>query len=184
MAALGYGHHSWDLEQATIEYLLLLSAISGTFSILGAVWSKTSFGVTLLQITEGWYNKLTWFCIVSMNIAMILSTIFLWTRCTPTRRAWDVDSEGTCWNPKVTVYYSIFSGAYSGLMDFALALLPWRYLWDLQMKRKEKLGVGFAMSMGVFAGVTAVVKASKIIKMLSPDIGRPSVSYLNDPSEH
>ena len=38
---------------------------------------------------------------------------------------------------------------YSGLMDFVLALLPWSILWHLQMKRREKIGVGIAMSLGI-----------------------------------
>lgn len=39
--------------------------------------------------------------------------------------------------------------AYGGCMDMLLALLPWKVIWKLQMKEKEKLGVGIAMSMGV-----------------------------------
>lgn len=39
--------------------------------------------------------------------------------------------------------------AYSAAMDFTLALLPWKIIWALQMKRVEKIGVAVAMSMGV-----------------------------------
>jgi len=39
--------------------------------------------------------------------------------------------------------------AYSGLMDIVLALLPWSVVWNLQMRKKEKIGVAVAMSMGV-----------------------------------
>ena len=34
-------------------------------------------------------------------------------------------------------------------MDITLALLPWKLIFGLQMKRKEKFGVVLAMSMGV-----------------------------------
>jgi hypothetical protein len=34
-------------------------------------------------------------------------------------------------------------------MDFILAFLPWKIVWGLQMKKKEKFGVALAMSMGV-----------------------------------
>lgn len=34
-------------------------------------------------------------------------------------------------------------------MEFVLAMLPWRVIWKLQMKRKEKFGVALAMSMGI-----------------------------------
>lgn len=38
--------------------------------------------------------------------------------------------------------------AYAGVMDLCLAALPWTILPKLQMKTKEKIGVGIAMSMG------------------------------------
>lgn len=38
---------------------------------------------------------------------------------------------------------------YSGLMDVVLAILPWCLIWDLHMQRKEKIGIGIAMSMGL-----------------------------------
>jgi hypothetical protein len=34
-------------------------------------------------------------------------------------------------------------------MDFVLALFPWLTIYNLQMRRVEKLGVGIAMSMGI-----------------------------------
>lgn len=34
-------------------------------------------------------------------------------------------------------------------MDIVLAFLPWKLVWSLQMKLKEKLGVAVAMSLGV-----------------------------------
>lgn len=38
---------------------------------------------------------------------------------------------------------------YSAVMDVALAFLPWKFIWSLQMSKKEKIGVVIAMSMGV-----------------------------------
>ena len=39
--------------------------------------------------------------------------------------------------------------AYSGAMDVALALLPWKIIWHVSINKKEKIGALFAMSMGV-----------------------------------
>ena len=68
---------------------------------------------------------------------------------------------------------NIFSVAYSALMYFTLAFLPWKFLWNFQMKRGEKIGVGAALSIGVFAGVTAVIKTTKLPRMMSSDFGKP-----------
>jgi hypothetical protein len=174
-ASLGYGLHIWDFDMHNINTLLLPTNVAGTFSVTAAVWSKTSFGLTLLQITDGWYRKLTWFCIISMNVAMTVSALFPWISCMPVHKTWDMTVHGTCWDPKVVVYYNLFASGYSALMDFALALLPWKFLWGLQMKRKEKIGAGLAMSMGIFAGATAAVKTSKIPKLLEPDFGNQPI---------
>ena len=34
-------------------------------------------------------------------------------------------------------------------MDVVLAFLPWKFIWSLQMSKKEKVGVVTAMSMGL-----------------------------------
>lgn len=172
MTSLGYGLHIWDFDMANMQRIMLPTNVAGTLSVTAAVWSKTSFGITLLHFTDGWIKNVTWFCIISMNVAMFFSALFPWVSCTPVQKAWDLYVEGTCWHPTVVVYYNIFSSAYSALMDFALALLPWKFLWSLQMKRREKIGVGIAMSMGIFAGATAAVKTSKIPMMLSMDFGK------------
>jgi hypothetical protein len=39
--------------------------------------------------------------------------------------------------------------AYSAIVDFVLALLPWKIIMSLQMKRHEKIGVAVAMSLGL-----------------------------------
>jgi hypothetical protein len=161
-----------------LQAIMLPTSIAGTFSITGAVWSKTSFGITLLLITDGWIRKATWFCIISMNIAMFVSAILPWVACTPISKTWDLSAEGTCWDPSVVVHFDIFSASYSALMDFTLAFLPWRFLWKLQMKRKEKIGVGIALSMGIFAGVTAIVKTSHLPRMMSSDFCKSAPSTL------
>lgn len=39
--------------------------------------------------------------------------------------------------------------AYSGFMDFVLALFPWWIVWKLHMRVQEKIGMGIAMSLGI-----------------------------------
>ena len=171
MTTVGYGQHIWDVDVNNLPAILLPNTIAGTFIAVASVWSKTSFGVTLLLLTDGWLKKFVWFCILSMNTAIFLSVLFPWIRCSPVQKTWDATTPGTCMELSVTVNYNIFSAAYSAAMYFMLALLPWKFLWGLHMKRGEKIGVGVAMSMGVFAGVTALIKTAKLPQMLSDDFG-------------
>ena len=179
MTTLGFGTHIWDIDLSNQEKMMLPTNIVATFSIVASVWCKTSFGVTLLHVTDGWIRKTTWFCIISMNMAVFLSALFVWINCTPIEKTWNYYMEGTCWDPVVTLRYNIFAAVYSALTDIALSVLPWKFLWSLQMKRSEKIGVGLAMSMGVFAGITAIVKATKLPTILSSDISMLSPVSLN-----
>jgi hypothetical protein len=109
---LGYGYHIWDFPPEllpSIFDLLKVINLSGTFSLTAAIWSKTSFALTLLRLTEGWMKVVVWFIIISMNIAMGLSALFIWVQCTPIEKSWNVLMEGTCWSPEVLVHYNYFS---------------------------------------------------------------------------
>jgi hypothetical protein len=48
-------------------------------------------------------------------------------------------------------------------MDLTLAMLPWKVIWKLQMRRAEKMGIAVAMSMGVLyfshIGITSCINA-------------------------
>ena len=54
-------------------------------------------------------------------------------------------------------------------MDIVLALLPWKLLWNLQMRKKEKVGIIVAMSMGVTAGTMATVKTVALNRFSTGD---------------
>ncbi|KAK3693299.1 hypothetical protein B0T22DRAFT_369447 [Podospora appendiculata] len=64
------------------------------------------------------------------------------------------------------------------------ALFPWvtctplRKSWDSTMKRNEKIGVAVAMSMGLFAGVTGIIKTSMVPNMLSSDFADGLILFM------
>jgi hypothetical protein len=101
--------HSWDFPIEKISQLVPVTAAAGTFSICAAIWSKTSFALTLLRLTEGWMRWVLWFVIISMNVAMGFSAIIFFIQCQPIRKSWDPFSEGTCWPSYVLVNYDIFA---------------------------------------------------------------------------
>ncbi|KAH8904155.1 hypothetical protein BR93DRAFT_946918 [Coniochaeta sp. PMI_546] len=160
--SLGFGKHISAIDASHLQTTQILGNVAASASILGAVWSKTSFGVTLLRIAEGRMKPAIWFIILSMNLLMGVHALIPWIQCNPVAKTWNRDEPGSCWDPRVNIVYGILAGSYSGVMDIVLALLPWSVVWNLQMKKKEKIGVAVAMSMGVFAGCTAFVKSAKI----------------------
>ena len=150
LVSVGYGLHIWDFPKENFApWFLLPITVRGTFSLVALTWSKTAFAVTLLRLTKGWLRHAVWFIIITVNISLGLSALLPWVQCRPLNAAWDPVVKGDCWDRDLMKNYNIFSGAYSGAMDFALALLPWKLLMGLQMRRVEKIGAATAMSMGV-----------------------------------
>ncbi len=55
-------------------------------------------------------KAVVWFILVSMNVVLGLSALFLWIRCSPIQKLWDVTVDGVCWPEYIPVNFSIFSG--------------------------------------------------------------------------
>ena len=165
----GYGKHLWDIQLGDFYALNVVSTFAGFFSVLAAVWSKTSFAITVLRLSTGWMRWVIWFIIISVNIVLGMSAILQWIRCVPVQRLFDWTVAGECWSQEAVTRYNTFSSAYSGTMDICLAIFPWKIIGGMTMNRKEKLGVLLAMSMGVFAGTASLFKVSKISSLTSFD---------------
>ncbi|OLN85459.1 hypothetical protein CCHL11_08084 [Colletotrichum chlorophyti] len=170
-----FGKHNWDITPGNWSWLLLYANLSGSFSIIAAAWSKTSFALTLLRIaresSDRWMRYVIWFIIISINIALGLAVLFTWIQCWPVEKTWRTASTpGTCWPKRIPVTYNIFTASYSGAMDIVLAMLPWKMIWGLTMTRREKIGVLVAMSMGIFAGAVSFIKIRTIAAIGAFDI--------------
>ncbi|KAL5114534.1 hypothetical protein ACEQ8H_007567 [Pleosporales sp. CAS-2024a] len=100
---------------------------------------------------------------------MIPSALLNWIQCHPAAKAWDPTVKGVCWPASVTINYGIFNAAWCTVADFYLALLPWKLILGLQLKTREKLGVGIAMSMGILAGTCAIIKGIYLMQLREQD---------------
>ncbi|CAN8097803.1 unnamed protein product [Discula destructiva] len=149
--------------------LQLTVVIATVFSVLGAAWSKTSFAITLLRLTQGVMHWIIWFAIVSMNIILVFNAVLQFLRCQPAWAAWNSGLGGSCWNKNVIVYYSIAAASYSAAMDILLAMVPWVVIMSLRMHIKEKIGVAVCMSLGIVAAMTSIMRAVHIPDVYTED---------------
>ncbi|KAL8366882.1 hypothetical protein RB595_005042 [Gaeumannomyces hyphopodioides] len=87
---IGFGRHMCDLvfkNPTNIGPIGRNSNIAGTFTILGTVWSKTSFALTLLRIAEAkWLKIIIWSIIATINVTMTLTAILAFLQCNPTEK--------------------------------------------------------------------------------------------------
>ncbi|OBT94144.1 hypothetical protein VE01_06965 [Pseudogymnoascus verrucosus] len=156
----GLGKHYEDMQDK--EKVSLFSYAAGFFSILATVWSKTSFAVTLLRVSNGWMKWLVWFIIVSTNLVLGANAIIQWIQCWPVEKLWHTWIKGRCWSYEIIQDYNIFVAAFSGFVDILLALLPWKIISPIVTNKRETIGVLIAMSMGVIAGIVSFLKIRTI----------------------
>lgn len=146
----GLGKHIESVSGDTLIRTMLFSAVAQTLSILGAAWSKTSFAVTLLRLTVVSHVRyLVWFIIVSLNVFLTFTAFLPLFQCTPVGKSFNPNVDGKCWDRMLVLVLTMFGAAYSAAADFALAVIPWVLIWNLQMNLKEKIGVGICMSLGI-----------------------------------
>ncbi|KAE9378867.1 hypothetical protein N431DRAFT_540615 [Stipitochalara longipes BDJ] len=174
----GFGRHMVDIDRSRLQYVGLLGLISSVFSLLAAIYSKVSFALTLFRLSNFGMRVLLCFIIFSVHIALGGTALISFIQCTPVARNWDYLVEGKCWDKNIFVTYAVAAGSYSGCMDILLALFPWKIVWDLDMKRKEKYGVALAMSMGVFAGAAAITKSVFIPLVATKDFSFDGASLV------
>ncbi|RSL47423.1 hypothetical protein CEP54_013408 [Fusarium duplospermum] len=169
--SLGFGRHMWTISDENKKTINLFTILVATFGIIATTTSKTSFAVTLYRIaTNQWMKYFLIFVIVTINVSMNLVWIFGFAKCTPLAKVFDGSVEGTCWNKQKLLKYQLFASYYSAILDFVLAFLPWPILMGMSMRRRERLGVAVAMSLGAIAGICAIVKAVLVVSMTSTDI--------------
>ncbi|KAI0458646.1 hypothetical protein F5B21DRAFT_500152 [Xylaria acuta] len=164
---LGFANPDAVIGAAAARRLQIHGGVQNVFFSLASDLSKTSFGFTLLRVTEGRMKQLIIFLIVTLNIVYFLTIIFTFLKCQPAIYSWL--PADTCWSLWTYIQFAIFGGAYSALVDFAFAIVPWFLVKDLNMKRAEKLGVATAMSFGAIAGITAVVRTIFLPALNSPN---------------
>lgn len=106
---LGFGRPLSEFNFKNLEIYLLVCNLAGTFSILSALWSKTSFAITVLRISSGKTKWLVWFIIVTVNLSLGVAVAFTWCQCTPIVKIWQPRVPGECWPKYVQIRFNIFT---------------------------------------------------------------------------
>ncbi|KAF2998076.1 hypothetical protein E8E14_001810 [Neopestalotiopsis sp. 37M] len=172
---LGFGKHILDMDFKNMDSITYLGASALTASILAINASKISFAVTLIPLTSDIYRGFIYFAITTLILFAIPVTVLPWVQCRPLAKTFVDFLPGECIDKTISLKYGIFQAAWAAFMDFALALLPWKILWGVQMRTVEKLGVCFAMSLGFLAGATAIARSIYIIQLTTQDISYNAV---------
>jgi hypothetical protein len=126
----------------------MLQDVISSLTCVASAASRISFGVSLLRLTTGWWRRFVWFIIVVLFLTMVPAAVSSWMKCAQETRVSD-NSPGPCWDHSALQAYVIFHSASNSMLDVALALIPWKLIWGLPLKTKEKIGVSIGMSLGI-----------------------------------
>lgn len=123
--------------------LVAYQLVYGTTLLLGK--SSYLFFYRRIFVSQR-FIKATWILLAivcAWYIANILQVFFI---CRPFRANWDITVKAVCGDRPVA--YTVV-GAVNMITDFAIMVLPIRFVWELQMPTSSKIGVCFIFMIGL-----------------------------------
>ncbi|KAH6665391.1 hypothetical protein B0J14DRAFT_231341 [Halenospora varia] len=154
--ATGYSSGYWD------DRMHILINISSCGTLIGQAWSKSALGITLLRMSNKRQMAILWFCLISMNIFMILKVFFQWAKYCGKKdyQNW-YRIQGPCINYTAEEDIKVAGNTYNIIMDFIFACFPWWITWSLEkMRRIEKFALCATMSLGMVVAIISAVRTT------------------------
>ncbi|KAM0332293.1 hypothetical protein ACHAQA_002569 [Verticillium albo-atrum] len=151
------------LEDSTKKWddrMHILINISSCGTLIGQALTKTAFAVTLLRMSNQWQRWVLWFCIVTMNVYMVLKVFFQWAKVC------DKDGYDNWYRLDFCLYWDFRDkfkeggNVYNIIMDFVFACFPWLITRSLEMRRVEKIGLSLTMSLGMIVAIVSAIRVA------------------------
>ncbi|KAK8030222.1 hypothetical protein PG993_011513 [Apiospora rasikravindrae] len=162
-----HGYGQYDLDGDTIARSTYFRMLGQTFSLIATGASKATVGLFLLRlVVVRWMVIAIWVVMVIMGILSTLATIFTWAACTPVVFTWDERIPGgTCINtvPLAMGLASTFAvTVFTIVADLFFAILPWIFIWKLNIPRREKIILAVSLSLGIFAAAAGAKRIMEV----------------------
>lgn len=106
---VGIGLHYGDMKLKDMPKMAWISYGAGFCATLATTWSKTSFGLTLLRLSNGWMKWLVWFIIITTNLVHGFSAALMFIQCWPVAKLWTPNMKGRCWPNTLVEDYQTFA---------------------------------------------------------------------------
>lgn len=149
---------------------MLFEAIGQTFAVLGIAIAKCALGLFLLRIvTRLCHKAVIWSTILLLMAVSVSVCVVFWLQCTPPAYFWNRQIAGGLCKVDSMPVSMLLCGKHLRTLqrnllyaneltcpsvlcifvDFFFALMPWLFIWGLQMNRRDKLVILISMSFGV-----------------------------------
>ncbi|KAI9656750.1 MAG: hypothetical protein M1821_003389 [Bathelium mastoideum] len=169
--AHGLGHHIVFLQKEQIERIAYLGSILEPIGIFAYCLPKWAVARLIIKLM-GPQKRGVWFLysiIAILFASSAVATILNFVQCDPPKHIWKPEIPAKCWNPNVSIDFSMFAGSWSAFADLCLAVFPCTVFWNLQMPQSRKIGISVLMGLGVIAMACAIVKVTQLPLQKLPD---------------
>ncbi|SPQ24403.1 eb5d3017-3451-4623-94b3-2364b51c45a7 [Thermothielavioides terrestris] len=154
----GYGQRVEDLKYHPIEAIRLV-AVSQFFTCGAAALAKTSITFPALKLAANDLLKL-----IPVVALTVFANFFGWLSAVIVPLGiWGLRVEGTCSRHLWMLGLALLSAYWSVVTDIGFAILPWFLVPLRDMRAAEKIGLGVATSLGIFAAAVAGVRINKYL---------------------
>ncbi|KAF1967996.1 hypothetical protein BU23DRAFT_541767 [Bimuria novae-zelandiae CBS 107.79] len=115
--------------------------------------------------------RFLWAMIAFQVVLSVYNVLTQLISCRPLRAKWanPGDIPGRCWPNNVDTASQVTVQAFVILTDWVFALLPISFLRKVQRPLRERAIIWFLMSLGIFAGVSSIIKIQQILAMRNGD---------------
>ncbi|KAF1952275.1 hypothetical protein CC80DRAFT_572923 [Byssothecium circinans] len=170
--SMGFGLHLQFLLKTDPVAALKLAPSSYALTILSLwtfVFPKVPVVMLLVRLfttTSKRLGRILWCMLAFLFFWDMIMTVISVVKCDPVKKNWQPKSPGKCWDPRIYLYMGYFLTAYSAFLDMVYAIYPMFKVWQLQMEQSRKLLIVVSFSLGIPAGIMAIIKCSTIKSLI------------------
>ncbi|KAF2711595.1 hypothetical protein K504DRAFT_224701 [Pleomassaria siparia CBS 279.74] len=178
----GMGEHVWTFPPTTamenirdcIQYLYTCQILYAC----AVAFTKIAIIASYLRFIQERRFRIALYATAVVVLGLWLTGVFVTIfQCHPVASAWDMTiSNRTCID---FVDYLYASSSVTILTDIVLCVLPWPYLWALNMPLKQRVILCMLFGIGAGACVASIIRIAKLHALRSTDVTYEVVPCLN-----
>lgn len=154
----GFGLHTWQMTPEDQAMYIKYMVMTWPPYVLAVCGYKAILLLLYLRIFEA-RSVYRWVCIgglVVVGIATVSNLMAQMLVCQPLRKYWDKEAPGHCRNPIPAI---IAHNTLCVFADIYIALLPLPIIWQLQMKKQNKIHLTLIFSIGILTFICALIRS-------------------------
>ncbi|KAI0023351.1 hypothetical protein F4780DRAFT_729424 [Xylariomycetidae sp. FL0641] len=159
--------HQWDVRLGDLPAILKAFHVGSNLCAVTLLLIKTAILLEWQRVfvPRGVKNAFFWTCNIVLCIHVLYHSAWILSEnlsCSPYHKIWDkLSPGGHCINLKA-IYLP--AAAINLVTDIVIFILPQKVIWDLQLPKKNRLGVSLIFTIGLVACISAAFRLAETVK--------------------